>query len=274
MDQKSLRVLEYNKIIDLLATKASSSLGLKYIEELTPKPDYKEVKDMLEETSEAQGILIKRGHVNLGGIQDVSDSVKRAEIGAVLDPGSLLKISDNLRAARNLKRSLTPGEEEDFNYPMIQSLSDSLYVYRDIEEEINNAIISEIEISDNASPTLRSIRRGILQKNQSIRTKLNSIISSTTYQKYLQDAIISVRGDRFVVPVKAEYRSQVSGIIHDQSSSGATLFIEPMSIVEMNNELRKLKLDEQEEIERILTELTKLVGEVAGDILSNQVILG
>ncbi|MCR1821206.1 endonuclease MutS2 [Terrisporobacter muris] len=274
MDQKSLRVLEYNKIIDLLATKASSSLGLKYIEELTPKPDYEEVKDMLEETSEAQGILIKRGHVNLGGIQDVSDSVKRAEIGAVLDPGSLLKISDNLRAARNLKRSLTPGEEEDFNYPMIQSLSDSLYVYRDIEEEINNAIISEIEISDNASPTLRSIRRGILQKNQSIRTKLNSIISSTTYQKYLQDAIISVRGDRFVVPVKAEYRSQVSGIIHDQSSSGATLFIEPMSIVEMNNELRKLKLDEQEEIERILTELTKLVGEVAGDILSNQVILG
>jgi len=274
MDQKSLKVLEYNKIIDLLATKASSSLGLKYIEQLIPKPNYKEVKDMLEETSEAQGILIKRGHVNLGGIQDISDSVRRAEIGAVLDPGSLLKISDNLRAARNLKRSLTPGEEEDFNYPIIQSLSNALYVYRDIEEEINNAIISEIEISDNASPTLRSIRRGILQKNQSIRSKLNSIISSTTYQKYLQDAIISVRGDRFVVPVKAEYRSQVSGIIHDQSSSGATLFIEPMSIVEMNNELRKLKLDEQEEIERILSELTKLVGEVAGDILSNQVILG
>ena len=274
MDQKSLRVLEYNKVIDLLATKASSSLGLRYIEELTPKSDYKEVKSMLEETSEAQGILIKRGHVNLGGIQDISDSVKRAEIGAVLDPGSLLKISDNLRVARNLKRSLTPGEEEDFNYPIIQSLANALYVYRDIEEEINNAIISEIEISDNASPTLRSIRRGILQKNQSIRSKLNSIISSTTYQKYLQDAIISVRGDRFVVPVKAEYRSQVAGIIHDQSSSGATLFIEPMSIVEMNNELRKLKLDEQEEIERILAELTKLVGEVAGDILSNQVILG
>ena len=274
MDQKSLKVLEYNKIIDLLATKASSSLGLKYIEELTPKPYYEEVKDMLEETSEAQGILIKRGHVNLGGIQDISDSVKRAEIGAVLDPGSLLKISDNLRAARNLKRSLDSGEEEDFNYPRIQSLSNSLYVYRDIEEEINNAIISEIEISDNASPTLRSIRRGILQKNQAIRSKLNSIISSTTYQKYLQDAIISVRGDRFVVPVKAEYRSQVTGIIHDQSSSGATLFIEPMSIVEMNNELRKLRLDEQEEIERILSELTKLVGEVAGDILSNQVILG
>ena len=274
MDKKSLKVLEYNKIIDLLSIKASSSLGLKYIEELTPSPNYEEVKDMLEETSEAQSILVKRGHVNLGGIQDVSDSVKRAEIGAVLDPGSLLKISGSLRAARNLKRSLSPGDEEDFNYPRIQSLSNALYVYREIEEEIDNAIVSEVEIADSASPTLRSIRRGILQKNQAIRAKLNSIISSTTYQKYLQDAIISVRGDRFVVPVKAEYRSQVSGIIHDQSSSGATLFIEPMIIVEMNNELRKLKLDEQEEIERILSELTKIVGEVASDILSNQVILG
>nr|WP_308691378.1 endonuclease MutS2 [uncultured Terrisporobacter sp.] len=274
MDKKSLKVLEYNKIIDLLSIKASSSLGLKYIEELTPSPNYEEVKDMLEETSEAQSILVKRDHVNLGGIQDVSDSVKRAEIGAVLDPGSLLKISGSLRAARNLKRSLSPGDEEDFNYPRIQSLSNALYVYREIEEEIDNAIVSEVEIADSASPTLRSIRRGILQKNQAIRAKLNSIISSTTYQKYLQDAIISVRGDRFVVPVKAEYRSQVSGIIHDQSSSGATLFIEPMSIVEMNNELRKLKLDEQEEIERILSELTQIVGEVASDILSNQVILG
>ncbi len=274
MDKKSLKVLEYNKIIDLLATKASSSLGLKYIQELKPKSDYQQVKDMLEETSEAQGILIKKGHVNLGKIQDISNNVKRAEIGAVLDAGSLLKISDNLRVARNLKRNLSSTEEEDFNYPIIQSLSNALYTYREIEEEIDNAIVSEIEISDNASPTLRSIRRGILQKNQSIRSKLNSIISSTTYQKYLQDAIISVRGDRFVVPVKAEYRSQVSGIIHDQSSSGATLFIEPMSIVEMNNELRKLKLDEQEEIEKILANLTNMVGEVSNDILSNQVILG
>ena len=128
MDKKSLKVLEYNKIIDLLATKASSSLGLKYIEELTPSPDYNEVKDMLEETSEAQAILTKRGHVNLGGIQDISDSVKRAEIGAVLDPGSLLKVSGSLRAARTLKRSLSPGEEEDFNYPRIQALSNALYM--------------------------------------------------------------------------------------------------------------------------------------------------
>lgn len=273
MNQKSLRVLEFNKIVDILKTKVSSSLGLKYIENLTPSSDYEEVKYMLEETSQAQGILLKRGAVGLNGIHDIEDKAKIAEIGASLDPGSLIKIADTLRVARNLKNTLASSEEE-FSYPIIQGLSNSLYVYRDVEDKIYNAIVSEIEISDNASSELRDIRRRIVQKNQSIRSKLNSIISSTTYQKYLQDAIISVRGDRFVVPVKAEYRSYVSGIIHDQSSSGATLFIEPMSIVDMNNELRQLRLKEQEEIERILAELSALVGEISHDIISNQEILG
>ena len=274
MNEKSLRVLEYNKIIDLLKKKASSSLGLKYIENLVPNTDFVEVKSMLEETSEAQSIIIKRGSVGLEGIHDIEDKVKRAYIGASLDPGSLIMIADTLRVARRLRNSLSSSDEEDFNYPIIQSLSNSLYVYKDIEDQIYNAIISEVEISDNASSTLRDIRRRISQKNQSIRSKLNSIISSTTYQKYLQDAIISLRGDRFVVPVKAEYRSQVAGIVHDQSSSGATLFIEPMTIVEMNNELRQLKLGEQEEIERILSELSAMVGEVSEDLISNQEILG
>ncbi|MFQ4178985.1 endonuclease MutS2 [Clostridioides difficile] len=274
MNEKSLRVLEYNKIIDLLKKKASSSLGLKYIENLVPNTDFVEVKSMLEETSEAQSIIIKRGSVGLEGIHDIEDKVKRAYIGASLDSGSLIMIADTLRVARRLRNSLSSSDEEDFNYPIIQSLSNSLYVYKDIEDQIYNAIISEVEISDNASSTLRDIRRRIAQKNQSIRSKLNSIISSTTYQKYLQDAIISLRGDRFVVPVKAEYRSQVAGIVHDQSSSGATLFIEPMTIVEMNNELRQLKLGEQEEIERILSELSAMVGEVSEDLISNQEILG
>ena len=230
MNQKSLRVLEFNKIIELLKNKASSSLGLKYIEELVPSSDFEEVKYMQQETSETQSILTKRGYVGLQGIHDIEDKVKRAGVGASLDPGSLIMIADTLRAARTLRNSLSGSDEEDFNYPIIQSLSNGLYVYREIEDAIYNAIISELEISDNASSTLRDIRRRIVQKNQSIRSKLNSIISSTTYQKYLQDAIISVRGDRFVVPVKAEYRSQVAGIVHDQSSSGATLFIEPMSL--------------------------------------------
>lgn len=274
MDNKSFKVLEFDKIIEILKTKASSSLGLHKIENLEPSSDFEEVQYRLQETTEAQSILIKRGHVNLGGIHDVLDKVKRAEIGASLDPGSLLMVADTLRAARLLSNSLSgDGEEEDFNYPIIQSLATSLYIHREIEDAVYNAIVSEIEIADSASHTLRDIRRKIVQKNQSIRSKLNTIISSATYQKYLQDSIISMRGDRFVVPVKAEYRSVVAGIVHDQSSSGATLFIEPMSIVEMNNELRKLKLDEQEEIERILAELSKMIGEIAREIISNQEIL-
>ena len=274
MNEKSLRVLEFNKIIDKLKTKASSSLGLKHIENLKPSNDFDEVKNTLLETSEAQAILIKRGLVSMDGIHDIEDKAKRAHVGATLDPRSLLKIADCLRVARSLKRNLEGSEEEDLNYPIIQALTNSLYTYRDIEDRIYTSIVGESEISDNASTTLRTIRRRIVQKNQSIRSKLNSIISSTTYQKYLQDNIISMRGDRFVIPVKAEYRSVVSGIVHDQSSSGATLFIEPMSIVEMNNELRKLKLDEQEEIERILAELSAMIGEISSELISNQEILG
>lgn len=274
MNEKSLRVLEFNKIIDKLKTKASSSLGLKHIENLKPSNNFDEVKNTLFETSEAQSILIKRGLVSMDGIHDIEDKAKRAHVGATLDPGALLKIADCLRVARTLKKSLEGSEEEEFNYPIIQAYTNALYTYRDIEDRIYTSIIGESEISDNASTTLRTIRRRIVQKNQSIRSKLNSIISSTTYQKYLQDNIISMRGDRFVIPVKAEYRSSVSGIVHDQSSSGATLFIEPMSIVEMNNELRKLKLDEQEEIERILAELSAMVGEISEDLVSNQAILG
>ena len=274
MNEKSLRILEFNKVIDLLKNKASSSLGLKYIEKLTPSSNFEDVKYMLEETSETQSILLKMGSVGLQGIHDIEDKAKRANIGASLDQGSLILIADTLRVARNLKNKLSSSNDENFNYPIIQSLSNSLYSYRDIEDAIYNAIISDVEISDNASSTLRDIRRRIVQKNQSIRSKLNAIISLTTYQKYLQDAIISVRGDRFVVPVKAEYRSQISGIVHDQSSSGATLFIEPMSIVDMNNELRQLRLKEKEEIDRILKELSSMVGEISEELISNQEILG
>ncbi|SHH24422.1 endonuclease MutS2 [Tepidibacter thalassicus] len=272
MREKSLRVLEYFKIVEMLKEKVSSSLGSKYVENLTPSNDYEEVIQMQKETSEAQSILIKKGSVPLGGIHDIEFLVKKTKIGSSLDAGQLLMVADTLRAARLLKNSI--GNFDDESYPIIQSLTSSLYTFKNIEDEIYNAIISENEISDNASSELRSIRRRIVQKNQSIRSKLNSIISSTTYQKYLQDSIITMRGDRFVVPVKQEYRSNVSGIVHDQSSSGATLFIEPMAIVNMNNELRELKIKEREEIERILKELSQMIGENADEIISNGKVLG
>lgn len=288
MDKKYYRVLEIDKILGMLKDKASSSLGVNLIENLNPFSDYNDVKYALQETTEAQSILIKRGHVPIQGIHDIINQAKRAEIGATLDPKSLIMIADTMRTTRILSNILSgdikvdnfgnganSNDEgsDDNKYPIVNSLANSLYIHRDIEDAILNAVVSEIEISDNASSELRSIRRRIVQKNQSIRSKLNGIISSATYQKYLQDAIISVRGDRFVVPVKAEYRSMVSGIIHDQSSSGATLFIEPMSIVEMNNDLRQLKLSENEEIERILSELSSMVGEVSRELINNQEIL-
>ena len=186
-----------------MKSKASSSLGLKYIEELVPSSDYEEVKYMQQETSETQSILTKRGYVGLQGIHDIEDKVKRAGVGASLDPGSLIMIADTLRAARTLRNSLSGSDEEDFNYPIIQSLSNGLYAYREIEDAIYNAIISELEISDNASSTLRDIRRRIVQKNQSIRSKLNSIISSTTYQKYLQAATSLYEEDRDIYLRKA-----------------------------------------------------------------------
>lgn len=288
MDNKYFNVLELEKIIDLLSQKASSELGRNIIKNLEPMSDYYKVKNSLEETSEAQSILIKRGHIPLAGINDIANYAKRAELGAVLDAASLLKVCDTMRASRLISNILsknikveTFGNEETsvwqnddtINYPIIQSLASSLYIHKDIEEDIGNAIVSEIEISDSASSELRNIRRKIIQKNQSIRSRLNTIISSTTYQKYLQDAIISMRGDRFVVPVKSEYRSVVNGIVHDQSSSGATLFIEPMSIVDMNNDLRQLKLREREEIDRILADLSDKVGSVCRELISNQEIL-
>lgn len=289
MDKQFYNVLELDKIIEQLKVKASSELGKSIIENLEPFSSYGEVEMALKETTEAQSILIKRGHIPIQGIHNIIDKVKRADIGATIDAKSLLQIADTMRTTRILSNILSGDikvetfgnaetaieeEQDDIDkYPIIQSLARSLYIHKDLEEEIFNAIVSEIEISDSASSDLRSTRRRIIQKNQSIRSKLNSIISSTTYQKYLQDSIISMRGDRFVVPVKAEYRSMVSGIIHDQSSSGATLFIEPMSIVEMNNDLRQLKLEEAEEIERILAELSAMVGEVSRELISNQEIL-
>lgn len=289
MNEKYYNVLEINKVMEMLKLKASSELGLSIIEKLRPFSSFDEVETALKETTEAQSILIKRGHIPLQGIYNILDQAKRADIGATLDAKNLLKIADTMRATRvisnilsgdikletfgNAANAVEDIEENIEKYPIVQSLANSLYIHRDIEEEIYNAIISELEIADSASSELRSIRKRIIQKNQLIRSKLNSIISSTTYQKYLQDSIISMRGDRFVVPVKAEYRSMFSGIIHDQSSSGATLFIEPMSIVEMNNDLRQLKLQELEEIERILAELSARVGEISRELISNQDIL-
>ena len=274
MNEKTFRVLEYEKIIEHLAEKTESQLGRELAESIRPLTDADRIEYYQRETKEAFDLLIKQGNPPLFGITDLSHEIKIAEIGGILSPGALLKISDSLRVSRSLKKYIKEIKDDELGaFPIIQGLINDLRVLKHIEEEINNAIIGEDEISDDASPALRSIRRQILSKNESIRTKLNSIINSPKYRKYLQDSIVTMREGRYVVPIKQEHKGYFPGIVHDQSSSGATLFVEPMAVVELNNELRSLELQEREEIERILKRLTGLVAEEIDNIKNNQEIL-
>ncbi|MBB6218246.1 DNA mismatch repair protein MutS2 [Anaerosolibacter carboniphilus] len=273
MNTRTLRVLEYEKIRDMLLEKVESSLGRELAEKLEPSVNLENVIEWQKETSEAASVLIQRGNVSLGGVHDLSYHVRRAEIGSFLYPGQLLEVSDTLRAGRKLKTMFKESKEGEGKYPIIEGYVGQISTMKNIEDRINECIISDEEISDHASPELRSIRRQMESKHTAIRNKLNSITSSSTMQKYLQDAIVTQRQDRYVVPVKQEHRGNVPGLIHDQSSSGATLFVEPMAVVELNNELRELKIKEQIEIERILRELTAFVGDKSTEIRSNQEIL-
>ena len=274
MNERTLKILEYDKIIKTLEENAESKLGRELISELKPINNIDEIEYMQKETEESLSLLIKKGEPPLYGIHDISIQLKRAEIGGILTPKDLIKISDSLRVARSLKKYIKEAKEDRYSqYPIIEELISNISIYKDIEDSINNAIISEEEISDNASSQLKSIRKQIVAKNQAIRTKLDSIINSSNYKKYLQDAIVTVREGRYVVPVKQENRIHFPGLVHDQSSSGATVFIEPMTVVELNNDLKELELKEQQEIERILIELTNMVASVGENIKKNQDIL-
>lgn len=274
MNEKTLRVLEFNKIKELLIDKCESGLGKDLASKINPIIELSEIDLLQQETEEALSLIIKRGNPPLYGIHSISYEIKRVEIGGVLNPASLIKVSDSLRVSRGLKNYIKETKADKVpNHPIIEELVESLRVYKNIEDEINNAIINENEISDNASSTLRNIRRQIASKNDAIRDKLNSIINSQTNKKYLQDSIVTMREGRYVIPVKQENRSSVPGLIHDMSSSGATVFIEPMAVVELNNQLRELEIKEQEEIERILMELSKLVESESEPMGNNEKIL-
>lgn len=224
MKEKTLKTLEYYKIVELLVEKAESSLGREKAKEIRPLTDIDDIEYLQRETEEAYSLIIKRGNPPLFGIYNIGPEVRRAEMGGVISPGSLLKIADSLRVSRTLKGYMRETKEDKASsYPIIEGLVDDLRVYRHIEEEIDNAIVSENEISDNASPALRSIRKQIASKNEAIKDKLNAIVNSQSYRKYLQDSIITVREGRYVIPVKAENRGNVPGLVHDMSGSGATL---------------------------------------------------
>ena len=254
MNKKTLLKLEYNKIIDLLTEQASSFSGKERCRRLKPKTNLAEITLMQEETAAAFTRIVKKGRPSFGGSNPVGESLKRLEIGAALGSGELLRICKLLETAGRAK-AYGRHENNDDSSDCLDPLFDQLEPLTLLTTEIRRCILEEDEISDDASSTLKQIRRSMNQINDKVHSTLSSLVNGSL-RTYLQDPIITMRGDRYCIPVKAEYRSQVSGLIHDQSATGSTLFIEPMAVVKLNNDLKELYAKEQEEIQIILARLS------------------
>lgn len=270
MQERNLRILEFTKIRERLSEMAVSAMGRERISQLVPSSRIDEVRAWQQETEEAGNVISYTGGNPIPEFSDINNHLKMASVGGTLSPKALLQVGETLRAARSARSALVTEREDT---PLITGLARQLFANRALEEEIFNAILSEDEISDHASPELASIRRHIRQCNDKVRDKLNAIIHNPNMQKYLQDALITVRNGRYVIPVKSENRQNVPGLIHDQSASGATLFIEPMGVVETNNDLKQYLAKEKQEIERILAELTAKLVPDAQDMAHNLIVL-
>lgn len=269
--KRASKTLEFDKVLVELKKLASASITSEYIDQVEISTQYEVVKNRLNETHEALKLIIAKGEPQLFGIVDIRSIIKRTEIGGALTAGGLLQVSDFLRVSRGLKTYLKKdsyNSDEEVKLEYIDKLIGDLYTDKRLEDEINSKIISEEEIADDASRELLRIRRGIVAKKDSIKNKLNGILSS--HADFLQDAIVTLRDGRYVVPVKIENKSRVKGLVHDISGSGQTAYIEPMAVVEANNDLKELYIKENLEIEKILKELSELVGETSEEIKSNQ----
>lgn len=270
MNEKSLRVLEYNKIIDMLTAQAVSEPGKAMVSKVRPLDSIADIRERLAETTEAVRLILVKGNPPMGAFYDIRPAIGRARKGGSLTMRQLLMVAYNMGCARAMASYLDYDSE---TIPALSAIRDVIAVHKDLQGEIERCILSEDEMADNASPKLRSLRRGITRQGEAIKAKMNHMAGSSEYRNTLQDSIVTMRDGRYVIPVKAEHRSKVPGLIHDQSSSGATLFIEPQVIVEMNNELRQMILDEKKEVERILEELTGRVAEHYYELRNNQKLL-
>lgn len=270
MNSKALNILEYNKITEMLSAQAASSKAGKILKRLRPMTDISSIREALAETGEAVDVIVRKGNIPLGQPYDIEESLTFARKGGSLTMRQLLQILYNLKVASNiitfLKSDLPP-------LPVTDGIREVIATFPRLAENIDRCILSEDEMADSASPELKNIRRSIARQNDAIRNRLNNILNSADNRTYLQDSIVTIRDGRYVIPVKAEHRSRFAGIIHDQSATGATLFIEPQVIVNMNNELRELELAEQVEIDRILAELSSAVAEHFSEIMNNQKLL-
>ena len=263
--EKSLKKLQLDQIIDLLADCSGSQEGKEACLGLRPTSDLEDVQAMLDETSAASDLCTRKGNPNFGDVKDVTASLERADRGGSLQPKELLGIAGVLRCARNIKAYVSEDEKTTVLDPLFAALTPNKY----LEDKIFGAILSEEEIADNASPALSDIRRHMRIQAGKIRDSLQKVIASPAYSKFLREPIITIRQGRYVVPVKSECRNDVPGLVHDVSSSGSTFFIEPMSAVNANNALRELEIKEKKEIERILAELSAEAAAHAEDIVDS-----
>ena len=272
MNQKALKVLEYDKIIQLLAEQATSDAGKKRCLELVPMTDKQLITDAQAQTADALSRIYRKGNISFGGLKDPGFQMKRLEIGGCLNAAELLSICTLLEITRRAK-AYSRENRDDLPTDSLDVLFAGLEPLTPLLEEIRRCIPAEDEISDDASPALHSVRRTIRNINDKIHGAMNNLLNSSTTRSYLQDAVITMRNGRYCLPVKAEYKGQVPGMIHDQSSTGSTLFIEPMSVVKLNNDLKEAFLKEQEAIEAVLAELSNLTAQYAAYLLDNYRIL-
>lgn len=255
MNQKAYKALEYYKIIDMLTDKASSFMGKELCRKLTPSTDLEEIRHMQTQTKDALTRLFQKGNISFGSVKDVRGSLKRLEIGSALGITELLSICSLLENVNRVK-AYSRNDRSDSLPDSLDGMFSALEPLTPLSAEIRRCILSEDEISDDASSALRQIRRNMKVANDKIHTQLSSLVSGSA-RNYLQDAVITMRNGRYCIPVKSEYKGQVPGMVHDQSSTGSTLFIEPMAIVKLNNDIRELELKEQKEIEIILADLSE-----------------
>ena len=259
MNEKALKTLEYYKIIDMLEAFATSSIGKNKCRQLRPLDNLTEIETMQQETADALSRIYQKGSLSFSGVKDVRGSLKRLEIGSTLGIGELLAIRSLLENASRAK-AYSRRETENEHTDSLDNMFELIEPLSPLATEIGRCILSEDEISDDASTGLRQVRRSMKLTNDKIHTQLSSFVSGNS-RTYLQDAVVTMRNGRYCIPVKAEYKSQVPGMIHDQSSTGSTIFVEPMTIVRLNNEMRELEIQEQKEIEMILSNLSQLAAE-------------
>lgn len=275
MNPKTYKTLEYTKIIERLTDLASSPLGREMCEKLEPSIDIDEIRHLQKQTSDALSRLWKKGAVSFSGTRDIRGSLKRLEIGSTLSAREILDISSVLNVALRIKplAKITDKEDSEEYEDSLAEFFTSIEPLSPVNNELKRCIIAEDEIADDASANLSSIRRSIKSTNDKIHNLINSMVNSQTVRTYLQDNVVTMRNGRYCLPVKAEYKSSMPGMIHDQSATGSTIFVEPMGVVQMNNELSELAIKEQREIEKILADLSNLLAEHIEEIHTDFMVL-